>query len=125
MDRCLVVHDLLGFFDRFTPKFVKKYADLQGEMQRAFGEYIADVTARRFPATEHTVEMPDEEWELLLREITGNDTNEQKCIDYWKWCTCNALCRPAYRAAGMEVTMLGTWLEGLAALRSEWGAFGW
>ncbi len=39
----LVVHDLLGFFDRFTPKFVKKYADLHGEMQRAFGEYIADV----------------------------------------------------------------------------------
>jgi len=65
----LVAHDLLGCFDRFTPKFVKKYADLQGEMQRAFGEYIADVTARRYPAPEHTVEMPDEEWELLIREI--------------------------------------------------------
>ena len=65
----LVAHDLLGCFDRFTPKFVKKYADLQGEMQRAFGEYIADVTARRYPAPEHTVEMPDEEWDLLIREI--------------------------------------------------------
>jgi 3-methyl-2-oxobutanoate hydroxymethyltransferase len=67
----LVVNDMLGFFERFTPKFVKKYADMQGEMQRAFGEYIADVTARRYPATEHTVEMPEEEWELFLGEIAG------------------------------------------------------
>ncbi|MGA2490036.1 MAG: 3-methyl-2-oxobutanoate hydroxymethyltransferase [Anaerolineales bacterium] len=65
----LVTHDLLGFFDRFTPKFVKKYADLQGEMQRAFGEYIADVKARRYPAPEHTLEMPEEEWQLLLEEL--------------------------------------------------------
>jgi 3-methyl-2-oxobutanoate hydroxymethyltransferase len=65
----LVVNDLLGLFDRFTPKFVKQYADLRAEMQRAFGEYIEDVTTRRFPAKQHSVEMPEEEWELLLREI--------------------------------------------------------
>jgi 3-methyl-2-oxobutanoate hydroxymethyltransferase len=65
----LVVHDMLGLFDRFTPKFVKKYADLNGEMERAFGEYIDDVLARRYPAQEHTLEMPEEEWGLLLREI--------------------------------------------------------
>jgi 3-methyl-2-oxobutanoate hydroxymethyltransferase len=68
----LVAHDLLGCFDRFTPKFVKKYADFQGEMQRVFGEYIKDVSVGRFPATEHTVEMPDEEWDALLAEIPGN-----------------------------------------------------
>ena len=71
----LVVHDLLGLFDRFTPKFVKKYADLHGEMQRAFGEYIADVVARRFPADEHSVEMPDEEWDALIARI-GNLEDE-------------------------------------------------
>ena len=65
----LVVHDMLGLFDRFIPKFVKKYADLHGEMQRAFGEYIDDVVARRYPAQEHTVEMPEKEWQLLLGEI--------------------------------------------------------
>lgn len=65
----LVVHDMLGLFNRFTPKFVKKYADLHGEMERAFGEYIDDVVARRYPAQEHTVEMPDEDWKLLLREL--------------------------------------------------------
>jgi 3-methyl-2-oxobutanoate hydroxymethyltransferase len=69
----LVAHDLLGCFDRFTPKFVKKYADFQGEMQRVFGEYITDVTARRFPAPEHMVEMPDDEWELLMGKINGNN----------------------------------------------------
>jgi 3-methyl-2-oxobutanoate hydroxymethyltransferase len=65
----LVVNDLLGLFNRFIPKFVKQYADLRSEMQRAFGEYIDDVIARRYPAKEHAVEMPNEEWDLLLREI--------------------------------------------------------
>jgi 3-methyl-2-oxobutanoate hydroxymethyltransferase len=68
----LVVHDMLGLFDRFTPKFVKKYADLHGEMQHAFGEYIEDVAARRYPAQEHMVEMPDEEWQALLMEIASD-----------------------------------------------------
>jgi 3-methyl-2-oxobutanoate hydroxymethyltransferase len=65
----LVTHDLLGLFDRFTPKFVKKYANFHVEMQRAFADYIEDVETKRFPAQEHTVEMDDEEWEILLKEI--------------------------------------------------------
>ena len=65
----LVSHDLLGLFDRFTPKFVKKYADFHSEMQKAFADYIEDVETKRFPAPEHTVEMKDEEWEELLKEI--------------------------------------------------------
>jgi len=63
----LVTHDLLGLFDRFTPKFVKKYADFHGEMQRAFSEYLAEVQSRQFPAVEHSVEMSDEEWESFLK----------------------------------------------------------
>ena len=65
----LVTHDLLGLFERFTPKFVKKYADLHTEMRRAFAEYIADVQAKTFPGAEHTVEMKDEEWEELLKSL--------------------------------------------------------
>ncbi len=65
----LVTHDLLGLFDRFTPKFVKKYADLRGEMQRAFTQYIADVQQREFPAAEHSVEMDPRELEQFLKEI--------------------------------------------------------
>lgn len=65
----LVVHDLLGLFDRFTPGFVKKYADLCSEMQRAFGEYIGDVRERRFPAAEHSHTMDAQEFRDLVREI--------------------------------------------------------
>ena len=64
----LVTHDLLGLFDRFTPKFVKKYANLHEMMQKAFVDYIDDVETRRFPAVEHTVEMSDEEWEEFQKE---------------------------------------------------------
>ena len=65
----LVTHDLLGLFDRFTPKFVKKYADFHHEMHKAFTDYIEDVETRRFPAQEHSVEMDDKEWDTLLNDI--------------------------------------------------------
>lgn len=67
----LVTHDLLGLFQRFTPKFVRKYADLHGEMQRAFAEYIGEVHNRSFPGPEHSVEMDDREWEALLKDTAG------------------------------------------------------
>lgn len=63
----LVTHDLLGLFERFTPRFVKRYADLHQEMLRAFQAYIEEVAERRFPAEEHTVEMAEDEWQELLR----------------------------------------------------------
>jgi 3-methyl-2-oxobutanoate hydroxymethyltransferase len=74
----LVTHDLLGLFDRFTPKFVKKYADLHGEMQRAFVEYIADVEQRSFPAEEHSVEMNEREWEQLMHEMQSRPGTETR-----------------------------------------------
>jgi 3-methyl-2-oxobutanoate hydroxymethyltransferase len=68
----LVTHDLLGLFDRFTPRFVKKYADFHAEMQRAFTEYISDVQGRSFPTTEHSVEMDDNEWQALQQALEKN-----------------------------------------------------
>jgi 3-methyl-2-oxobutanoate hydroxymethyltransferase len=65
----LVSHDLLGLFERFTPRFVKKYAGLFGDMRQAFADYRQDVESRSFPAAEHTVEMPDEDWERLLEGL--------------------------------------------------------
>jgi 3-methyl-2-oxobutanoate hydroxymethyltransferase len=44
----LVTDDMLGLFD-WTPKFVRRYADLRGEISGAVGAYAADVRARRFP----------------------------------------------------------------------------
>jgi 3-methyl-2-oxobutanoate hydroxymethyltransferase len=65
----LVTHDLLGIFERFTPKFVKHYANLSGEMRRAFGEYKSDVKSRTFPGPEHTVDISDEEWQHLENRL--------------------------------------------------------
>ncbi len=65
----LVTHDLLGLFERFTPRFVRKYANLHAEMARAFQEYKRDVESSAFPAAEHSVEMPDEEWQAFLNGL--------------------------------------------------------
>ncbi len=64
----LVTHDLLGLFERFTPRFVKQYAQIHTEMSRAFSEYQADVETRAFPAQEHTVEMSDDEWVQFIAQ---------------------------------------------------------
>jgi len=50
----LVFHDVLGIEDRITPKFVRRYADLKGVIDRAVAEYAADVRNRRFPAAAET-----------------------------------------------------------------------
>lgn len=49
----LVVNDMLGIFD-WTPKFVRKYADLRTEIDRAAAAFAADVKTRRFPAEVET-----------------------------------------------------------------------
>jgi ketopantoate hydroxymethyltransferase len=38
-------------------------------MSKAFADYIEDVETKRFPASEHTVEMDDREWEQLVKEL--------------------------------------------------------
>jgi 3-methyl-2-oxobutanoate hydroxymethyltransferase len=45
----LVFHDMIGHSTGYLPKFVRKYADLQGTISRAVGHYAADVRAGRFP----------------------------------------------------------------------------
>jgi 3-methyl-2-oxobutanoate hydroxymethyltransferase len=49
----LVTEDVLGLFGDFTPKFVKRYADLSPAITEAVRAYAADVRARRFPGPEH------------------------------------------------------------------------
>ncbi len=49
----LVTEDMVGMFSGFTPKFVKRYADLGSEIQKAAAAYAGDVRARRFPGEEN------------------------------------------------------------------------
>jgi 3-methyl-2-oxobutanoate hydroxymethyltransferase len=49
----LVTPDMLGLFD-WTPKFVKKYGDLRGVIEKAAGQYAKDVKSRSFPSKEFT-----------------------------------------------------------------------
>jgi len=53
----LIVSDVLGIFEAFTPKFVKKYANLAEQMKRAFAQYAEDVRAGTFPGPEHVYHM--------------------------------------------------------------------
>lgn len=52
----LVLHDLLGFFDGFAPKFAKAYADLNTVIVEAVERFRADVEAGAFPDREHSYE---------------------------------------------------------------------
>lgn len=61
----LVTHDMLGLFRRFTPKFVKKYADISGAIQKAIEGYRDDVINERFPGPEHIFTIKEEELKKL------------------------------------------------------------
>jgi 3-methyl-2-oxobutanoate hydroxymethyltransferase len=56
----LVIHDMLGMFDRGTAKFVKKYRLIGQQILEALAEFKEDVTAKRFPAKEHCYPMPED-----------------------------------------------------------------
>ncbi len=75
----LVWHDLLGLNDRKPARFVKRYADLATETQRALETYAADVRSGAFPAEEHTYTIPEEE--LLLFEAATEEREEAPQAD--------------------------------------------
>lgn len=61
----LVMHDLLGLFDRFHPKFAKEYVDLKYIIFKAVNRYREDVLEERFPDKEHSFSMKEEEIKKL------------------------------------------------------------
>jgi 3-methyl-2-oxobutanoate hydroxymethyltransferase len=65
----LVLHDLLGIHGGFQPKFVKRYADIRGEMVRGLEAYAEDVRTRRFPGKEHTYGIAPEELQRLQDQV--------------------------------------------------------
>jgi len=65
----LVVHDVLGLYEKIKPKFAKRYLELSGEIVKAVTSYKNDVVSGKFPASEHSFSMDKSELERLKREI--------------------------------------------------------
>ena len=65
----MIVSDILGIFQAFTAKFVKKYANLADETLRALETYAEDVKTGRFPETQHTYNMVEGEFPKLLAAL--------------------------------------------------------
>ncbi|MCD6401503.1 MAG: 3-methyl-2-oxobutanoate hydroxymethyltransferase [Anaerolineales bacterium] len=62
----LVTHDMLGMFDRFTPKFAKQYANLGQLMKDSFARYKQDVEKSEFPTLEYSYDITNDEWKKFL-----------------------------------------------------------
>ena len=61
----LVYQDMLGMFSDFTPKFVKRYANVGEVMREAFTNYAAEVASGAFPTEEHTYKIKEDVLEKL------------------------------------------------------------
>ena len=61
----LVYQDVLGMFTDFTPKFVKRYADIGSIMKEAFADYIKEVKEQSFPEEKHCYTMKEDVIEKL------------------------------------------------------------
>ncbi len=69
----LICGDMLGMFQAFTPKFVKKYGNIAEVATNAFSEYIGDVKAGKFPTDDHCYHILQDradEYEVMLREMS-------------------------------------------------------
>ncbi len=65
----LVLHDMVGLFDRFTPKFVKKYANCWEVIGKALQDFQEDVRKGEFPKAEHSFTMKDEEYQAFVQRL--------------------------------------------------------
>ena len=65
----LVVHDVLGLYEKIKPKFAKRYLELSSDIVKALESYKNDVVSGKFPGTEHSFSMDKSELERLKKEI--------------------------------------------------------
>jgi 3-methyl-2-oxobutanoate hydroxymethyltransferase len=77
----LVFHDLLGIYAGHSPRFVKRYGKLKGEMVEGVSRYAAEVRSREFPADEHTYGIDAEELESFRRYLD----QESLASSAWDW----------------------------------------
>ena len=65
----LVLHDVLGLFGDFKPKFVKRYADIGSQVVDALREFDREVRDGTFPDAEHSFTMKDSELDALRNDL--------------------------------------------------------
>ncbi len=65
----LVIHDMLGMYDKLKPKFVKRYLSLSEDITKAVKAYKKDVELGKFPSKENWFSMDKSEFEKLRKEI--------------------------------------------------------
>ena len=65
----MIISDIVGHFQAFTPKFVKRYGDVAGEIRKSVASYINEVKNSQFPTEEHSYRMKPGEWEKLEKMI--------------------------------------------------------
>jgi len=65
----LVVHDMLGLYEKIMPKFAKRYLELSSDIIHAVESYRNDVVSGKFPGTEHCFSMDKSELERLKKEV--------------------------------------------------------
>ena len=90
----LVYHDLLGLTEGRAPRFVKRYANLAGEIRSALETYASEVRSGLYPAPEHTYGMPEEELELFAGAFSASDARIDRSVPT------DAQARPAHPEGG-------------------------
>ena len=65
----LVVHDMLGLFEKIKPKFAKRYLSLSDEIRNAIKSYTTEVKEEKFPSIEHEFQMDESEYTKLREHI--------------------------------------------------------
>jgi 3-methyl-2-oxobutanoate hydroxymethyltransferase len=65
----LLIYDVIGMFDRFVPKFVKQYANVNPIIEEALRAYRDEILQGSFPGPEHSYGMSDEALQALLQEL--------------------------------------------------------
>jgi 3-methyl-2-oxobutanoate hydroxymethyltransferase len=79
----LVFHDVLGLFDRFSPKFVKQYAELGSMAQEALTRYVDEVKGNTFPGPEHVFTMDQKALarfrDMVAQGVSPADQSRDSC----------------------------------------------
>ncbi len=65
----LVIHDMLGMYDKLKPKFVKRYLSLSKDITNAVDSYRKDIESGQFPGDEHSFSMDQSELDKLREEL--------------------------------------------------------